>query len=93
VLGAHDADVGELVALVRHRAEQEIARRYLEPNPHRAGWIIHGDEAAGRLVWGEERELGGPYTWWWTGALSPGRAWRALELRGLALSPGARRSM
>jgi hypothetical protein len=61
VLGAHDGNVSELVALVTHRAEEEIARRYLEPNPHRAGWIITGDEAAGRLVCGEEREFGGPY--------------------------------
>jgi hypothetical protein len=86
VLGAHDADVGELVALVRHRAEEEIARRYLEPNPHRAGWIIRGEQAAGRLVWGEERELGGPYdvvvdgrtlTWEELGrALEPYEGWR-----------------
>jgi hypothetical protein len=86
VLGAHDADVGELVALVTRRAEQEIARRYLEPNPHRAGWIITGDEAAGRLVCGEERELGGPFdvvvdghtlTWEELGrALEPYEGWR-----------------
>lgn len=86
VLGAHDADVGELVALVTRRAEQEIARRYLERNPHRAGWIISGDEAAGRLVCGEERELGGPYdvvvdghtlTWEELGrALEPYEGWR-----------------
>ncbi len=86
VLGAHGADVGELVALVRRRAEGEIARRYLEPNPHRAGWIITGDEAVGRLVWGEERELGGPYdvvvdghtlTWEELGrALEPYEGWQ-----------------
>ena len=86
VLGAHDADVGELVALVTRRAEQEIARRYLEPNPHRAGWIITGDEAAGRLVCGEERGLGDPYdvvvdghtlTWEELGrALEPYEGWR-----------------
>ena len=81
VLGAHDADVGELVALLTRSAEQESARRYLEPNPHRAGWIIYGDEVAGRLVWGEERELGGPY-----GVVVDGRTLTWEEL-GMALEP------
>jgi hypothetical protein len=61
VLGDHGADVDELVASARERAEAEIGRRYLEPDPHRSGWILADDEVAGRLVWGDERELGGPY--------------------------------
>lgn len=61
VLGAHDADVDALAQAVTERAEQEIARQQLEPNPHRSGWLLRGDHLAGRLLWNENRGYGGPY--------------------------------
>ncbi|MGH8971844.1 MAG: DUF7713 domain-containing protein [Acidimicrobiia bacterium] len=61
VLGAHDADVGELFDHLRRRAEVEVGRQYLERRPDGAGWHLEGAEVAGRLVWGDARELGGPY--------------------------------
>lgn len=64
VLGAHDADVAELVAAVRSRADAGIRRRSLEPNPHRAGYLLAEDTdvVEGRLVWSEEgNEVGTPY--------------------------------
>jgi hypothetical protein len=39
-LGSHHADVAELVTHVRRRANEEIARPCLEPNPHRPGWLV-----------------------------------------------------
>lgn len=60
-LGGHDANVDELVAHVRQSAEAEIATQYLERNPRGWGWILRGDEVAGRLVWSEGRGAGDPY--------------------------------
>jgi hypothetical protein len=85
VLGGHHADVDHLLAHVRRRAEDEIGRQYLEPRPDRSGWRLRGDELAGRLVWGDEHDLGGPYdvvidgrTLTWDelgGALEPYEGW------------------
>jgi hypothetical protein len=61
VLGAHDANVGELFDHVRRRAEAEIGRQYLERRPDGAGWRLEGEEVVGRFVWGDSREFGGPY--------------------------------
>ncbi len=64
VLGAHDADPDVLAAYLRHRADEELGRRYLTSNPHRAGWILAEghDELSGRLVWNDEgNEIGTPY--------------------------------
>ncbi len=61
ILGPHDADVGQLLSQLRAHAEAEVSRRYLEPNPHGSGWLLVDDEVAGRLVWGEDREMGAPY--------------------------------
>ncbi len=61
ILGPHDADVGELLRQLRAHAEAEMSRRYLEPNQHGSGWLLVDDEVAGRLVWGEGREMGEPY--------------------------------
>jgi hypothetical protein len=59
VLGDHDADVDELVAALVPRAERDMAQRFLEPNPHRAGYVLAEDKdvVEGRLVGSEE---GGP---------------------------------
>jgi hypothetical protein len=61
ILGPHDADVGHLLAQLRDHAEGEVARRYLEPNPARTGWLVSGEAVAGRLVWNEGRQDGDPY--------------------------------
>ncbi len=61
VLGDHDADVEDLLARVTSLAEREVARQYLEPSPHRVGWMLFGDEVAGRLVWNDEGHDGRPY--------------------------------
>jgi hypothetical protein len=86
VLGAHDASLEELVTSVREQAGAEISRQYLEPNPHRPGRIIRDDEVAGRFIWSEANETGGPYnvvvdgctlTWEELGeALEPFEGWR-----------------
>ncbi len=102
ILGAHDAEVGELLAQLRTHAEVEVARRYLEPNPHRRGWLVAGEEVAGRLVWSEGREVGEPYdvvvdggtlSWEELGrALEPFEGWRfrlVIEDRSLDVRPDA----
>jgi hypothetical protein len=86
VLGAHDASLEDLVTSVREQAEAETSRQYLEPNPHRPGWISRDDEVAGRFIWNEANETGGPYdvvvdgrtlTWEEFGeALEPYEGWR-----------------
>jgi hypothetical protein len=58
VLGDHDADVSMLVAAVRARAEAEMSRCYLEPDPGGVGWTLAGEDVAGRLEWDPD---GGPY--------------------------------
>jgi len=102
ILGPPDADVGELLAQLRTHAEAEVARRYLEPNPHRRGWLLAGEEVAGRLVWSEGREAGEPYdvvvdgrtlSWEELGrALEPFEGWRfrlVIEDRSLDVRPDA----
>lgn len=81
VLGAHDADITVLVDHVRSRALAEISRLQLEPNPHREGWLVRGDEVTGRLEWNSERGVGGPYN-----AVVDGRTLTWDEL-GRALEP------
>ena len=86
VLGSHAADVDALVEAVTRRATDGIARQQLEPHPHRAGWLLRDDDVEGRLVWGVEREHGGPYdvivdgrrlTWDELGqAVEPYEGWR-----------------
>ena len=62
VLGTHEADVEHLVFRLREIAEQEVAQRYLEPNPHRAGFLLKGDAFEGRLEWsGDGNEVAAPY--------------------------------
>jgi hypothetical protein len=102
ILGPHDTEVGELLAQLRTDAAAEVARRYLEPNPHRRGWLVAGEEVAGRLVWGEGREVGEPYdvvvdgrtlSWEDLGrALEPFEGWQfrlVIEDRSLELRPDA----
>lgn len=63
VLGAHDAEVAALVARLREIATDEVARRYLEPNPHRDGWLVVDDEVEGSLIWSDNgSEVGTPYS-------------------------------
>ena len=86
VLGSHDADLDGLVEAVTRRATGDIARQQLEPHTHRAGWLLREDDVKGRLVWGPERDRGGPYdvvvdgrrlTWDQLGqALEPYEGWR-----------------
>jgi len=86
LLGAHDADVEELLDHVRRLAEAEVGRRQLEPNPHRAGWLMAGDELVGRLACSEGSDIGASYdvivdgrrlTWDDLGrALEPFEGWR-----------------
>lgn len=102
ILGPHDADVGELLSQLRAHAEAEVSRRYLERNPHGSGWLLADDAVAGRLVWGEGRETGGPYdvvvdgrtlSWEELGkALGPYEGWRfrlVIEDRSLDVRPDA----
>lgn len=58
VLGDHDADVPMLVSAVRARAEAEMSRCYLEPDPGGSGWTLAGEDVSGRLEWDPD---GGPY--------------------------------
>jgi hypothetical protein len=101
-LGAHDADLNELVMSVRRQAEAEMSRQYLEPSPHRSGWISRDDEVAGRFIWSEANETGGPYnvvvdgrtlTWEELGkALEPFEGWRfrlVIEDPSIDLRPDA----
>jgi hypothetical protein len=60
-LGSHHAELAGLVAHLRRRAEEEIARPSLEPHPHPPGWLVVGQEVIGRLVWGDAHDTGGPY--------------------------------
>jgi len=61
ILGAHDADPGELVARLHSLAIDEVGRQYLELNPHRPGWLLVDDVVEGHLVWSEGHETGAPY--------------------------------
>ena len=86
VLGAHDANIDELVTAVQSQAKTEVSRQYLEPHPHRSGWFVRGDEVAGMFIYSEDSRIGGPYdvvvdgrtlTWEELGeALSSYEGWR-----------------
>ena len=86
VLGSHDADLDALVEAVTRRATDGIASLQLERHTQRAGWLLRDDDVRGRLVWGPERDQGGPYdvvvdgrrlTWAELGqALEPYEGWR-----------------
>lgn len=102
VLGAHDANIEELVTSVRNQAKAEMSRQYLEPHPHRSGWTIHDDEVAGMLICNEDSGTEGPYdvvvdgrtlTWEEFGeALGPYEGWRfrlVIEDRCVDLRPDA----
>lgn len=102
VLGAHDANIEELVQFVLHRATTEMSRQYLELNPHREGWISRDDEVAGMLIFSEENGDDGPYdvvvdgrtlTWEELGrALEPFEGWRfrlVIEEQCVDLRPDA----
>lgn len=54
VLGAHDVDVAMLVEQLRVQVRDEIGTAYLDPNPHRPGWLLRDREVRGRLVWAGE---------------------------------------
>lgn len=58
VIGAHDVDVPMLVEQLQAQIRDQIATTYLEPNPHRPGWLLRGSEVRARLVWAEQD---GPY--------------------------------
>lgn len=58
VLGAHDADLNELIGQVRERARREIGRHYLQRDRHAGGWLLgDDDEVAGRITFDPD---GGP---------------------------------
>jgi hypothetical protein len=63
VLGAHDANVDELVVRLRELAEIDLTRQFLEPNRYRPGWVLADDTVEGRLVWSDSSEsgVGTPY--------------------------------
>lgn len=63
VIGDHHADVDELIARVSAAARDEMSHQYLTSNPHRDGWLLAGDEVAGRLSWsdGADNGVGTPY--------------------------------
>jgi hypothetical protein len=54
VIGAHDVDVPMLVEQLHLQVREEIGTAYLEPNPHRPGWLLRDREVRGRLVWNGE---------------------------------------
>jgi hypothetical protein len=54
VLGDHDADVAELLALVRSTAEHEVGRQYLERSDLDGTWQVADTDVAGRFVWNDE---------------------------------------
>lgn len=58
VIGAHNVDVPMLVEQLRVQVRDEIATAYLEPNPHRTGWLVRDRELRGRLIWAGNH---GPY--------------------------------
>ncbi len=102
VLGSHDANIDELVTAVQIQAKADVSRQYLEPNPHRSGWIVRDQEVAGRLIYSENSGIGGPYnvvvdgrtlTWEEFGeALEPYEGWRfrmVIEDRCADLRPDA----
>jgi hypothetical protein len=102
VLGPHDANIDELVTCVQSQAKAEVSRQYLEPNPHRSGWIVQADEVAGRFIYSEDSGTGGSYdvvvdgrtlTWEEFGeALEPYEGWRfrmVIEDRCVDLRPDA----
>jgi len=102
VLGSHDANIDELVTGVQTQAKAEVSRQYLEPNPHRSGWIVRDDEVAGRLIYSEDSGTAGSYdvvvdgrtlTWEELGkALEPYEGWRfrmVIEDRCADLRPDA----
>jgi hypothetical protein len=60
-LGSHDANIDELVTAVQIQAKADVSRQYLEPNPHRSGWVVRDQEVAGRLIYSENSGIGGPY--------------------------------
>ena len=81
VFGAHNSDVAGLIGRARAQAEKEIGRQYLEPSSHRPGWVLRGDEVAGRLVWSGE----GPSMSSSMAGRSPGRslAWPSSSTRAV----------
>jgi len=81
VLGAHDADVDKLVVRLRELAAADLARRFLEPNPNRAGWLLADDVVEGRLC-GTTPPIRAPAdrtTWWSTDEGCRGRSWARLS--------------
>jgi hypothetical protein len=81
LLGAHDAPGGELVGQLIEMARAELGRRYLTADRYRGGWLLKGDEVAGRLVGNDAKGSGAPY-----GVVVDGRtlSWEDL---GRALQP------
>ena len=62
VLGDHGAHVASLLRQVRAMAEREVARQYLEPATHGAGWrVTDGDEVVSRFIWSDEGAAGAPF--------------------------------
>lgn len=58
VLGAHDADVDQLIDRVLEQAREEVARCYLRRDRHVGGWTLgEADEVAGRISYDPD---GGP---------------------------------
>ena len=77
-VGDQDADPWRLADAVKAQITTEIQLLYLEQADHRPGWILEGDEVAGRFVWVDHAE---PYS-----VVVDGRTltWEAL---GRALEP------
>ena len=56
VLGDHEVDVAMLVDQLQVQIRDQIATTYLEPHPHRPGWLLRGGEVRARLVWAGQDE-------------------------------------
>jgi len=72
-----------LVEQLRLQVREEIGTAYLEPNPHRPGWLLRDCDVRGRLVWaGEDASYavvvdGRTLSWEEFGrALEPFEGWR-----------------
>ena len=53
VLGDHDANVDQLIQILRDRVTAQIGRLYLEPSHTWPEWTLMGDELVGRVVYQE----------------------------------------
>jgi hypothetical protein len=54
-LGTHEADVEAMWEQLRRMVQTAIGRQYLERSQHRDGWVMHGKDVEGRLVWRDDK--------------------------------------